>query len=158
LRADSVSCFKVPNPVSGNVFVEDENGMKVDSLASGGSISIAGGSQFYYVFWNGDVQKNSSLHGCGSVDYSFSVPGKLKVFSYSNLQIMNSSYYSDYASLKKDLKSDRDFAIIIFDGSRNRIFEMTGNIPRVQIISTEYPMELLKDNELIKGAIRIQTW
>jgi len=132
----------------------------VDSRSDGNSLTISGGRGFYYIYDHGDRMENASLNGCRAANYSSSVEGKEKAYSYKKLDELNVSYHSDYGSLKSRLKvpGERNFAIIVFDESRNILFDMSREIPRTEVVASEYPIEILRDNEMMKGALRILEW
>ncbi len=159
VASDSGPCFIIKNPLNGTAFVEDSNGIKVKSKMDGNSIEIEGGKMFYRII-NGDIIENSSLGGCREGNYSLSVMGTEKAYSYWRLSDMNRTYYSNYNSLKSVLRVPvaRNFALTIFDSSRGKMFEMQRTIPRTQMVSSEYPIEILKDNQILKGALRILQW
>ena len=81
------------------------------------------------------------------------------IYSYDRLRDMNKSYYSNYTNLKRQLVSEHDFMILIYDYDKKQNFiNMTKTTPVTSIITQEYPIELLKDGEKIKATMRIYVW
>lgn len=159
ISSEGSACFSVQNVFGQYPFVMDEDGNKVGSMMEGGNLYIEGGRKFYYVY-SGDSPEHYNLSGCRDRNYSTSVMGAEKTYSYKKLAEMNTTYHSNYASLKSELKipSSRDFTLTLFDDSMEKIVDMSGSIPKRQIVSLEYPVEILKDNEMIKGTMRILSY
>lgn len=157
----SGDCFVIKNLFYGNVFVLDENGNKINAERMGEDVMIEGGKNFYYIYDNAEDSKSKSLESCKTPEkYSWSVKSNELVFSFDKMKKMNESYYAEYNSLKNLLKipAGKSFAIMVYDSSRKKIFDMTRTIPKTETISLEYPIEMLKENSIQKGAIRIIEW
>jgi len=164
-------CFQIENPSGSNIFVTDKDWRNVDFTISGENLLIKNtNSKFYYIYSSNFAGKQATppLADClpltKDVSYSLSLARDEKMHSYRRFEEMNSSYYRDYAQLKKELNHPpgSDFAAIVFDQNGNELFSMTRFMPNVNIMSKEYPIDILDDRTpsigIIKGYIRILSW
>lgn len=163
----NAACFGIKNPFKGNIFVLDENDGKVEfNRTDGDNLLIKGGKKFYYIINGSDSEINGTLAtgNCimlTSQNYTKSVSRTDGIYSFKKLQETNSSYYSDYNSLKNQLRFpvSRDFAILVYnEASNERYFDMARKAIQVAVTVQQFPIEMLKGQERMKATMRLSTW
>ena len=174
----SIECpFNLSYVLSGDkrnyIFVKDEQNKDVafNLIEQGDLINItitvpSDLSSRMYTLYFSDDEFSSSMLGSSSCpssgQYNFSTPRLKKLYSYSKLKDINTSYYSNggYDGLKKrfNFPESNDFAIYV-----RYYFEMSGIKPEKGIVKArEIPIEVLKEEgnqkQIIKTYLNIQVW
>ena len=111
------------------------------------------------------IKNNQGTSPCQKVDpsqYTFSVERTERIYSYSKLISLNSSYQNadGYTGLKQkiDFPITSDFSIVIESKELN--LSMTRKVPgNVQIRVRQYPIEILTSNaDKIKAVMTLSVW
>ncbi|MEM2956555.1 MAG: hypothetical protein QW041_03230 [Candidatus Pacearchaeota archaeon] len=168
LDNENADCFQIASPISGNIFLTDENEKVVEFKKSGENLVIKKRGKFYYVK-KGINGENPSLICSKTIQlvkdasYSLSVKRSEMMYLYENLRILNNSYYSNYNGLKQEIGFPviSDFSIIVFDSRRNEIINMKKPLPKVNVLAKEFPIEILSSEDgikTIKGYMRLMVW
>ena len=165
-----IGCFQIEKEFGNNFFITDKDRKNVNFKIEGNKITIENKGKFYYINKGISVpgaytclnpqtlQKGEKKLGNA---YSLSVPRTETMYYSKYLAEINKSYYNNYSGLRQDLKfpESSDFAIVVFDESKNKMFEMTKPLPRTNILSKEFPVEILSENGvIIKGYMRLLVW
>jgi len=166
--APSAGCFQIECPFvdcsADHVFVKDKNGNSIGyDILPNGNLSIKG--DFYYLY-HSDKSVSLSGSGCaGALTTSpiFSVPKLQTLYLYSELKTLNSTYYSDYESIKTQFRfpSASDFAINIRYEDDTPMFIMSTTKPKgIAVKARDMPVSILNGDtkEIIKGKMNIQVW
>ena len=161
-------CFSLEDEAPLNsVFITDHNGNEVAFQNGTKNVNYTG-EKFYYIN-NASItgKQTPPLTGCIplkiNLNYSLSVERTYNVYYNRSLASMKELYYSNYLQLKNDLKfpTGSDFAVIVFDSNQNKIISMEKTTPRVNVMSKEFPIEILSDDsgiKIIKGYMRLLVW
>ncbi len=175
-------CFRIVNPYTpapneNKTFIALGDGTLVGSKMSVRypgylNINYTDHSKFYYIYLGYNrtepftVNENGN-NGCTPLDipnvnFSFSSPRSVEYYDHSRIRLLNKSYFETYETAKNSLHypSNSDFSVIIFNSSHGEVYNMRRNIPRVNVLSKEFPIEIF-DNATLqtsKGYIRILTW
>lgn len=161
-------CFKINNiyPSTDPIFITDSNGNTAQFKKDGGSLIVKTSGKFYYLHkgieGSSAITCASTINLVEDVSYSWSVGTKSTLYysqSFANLKLI---YDSNYAALKTAFRipSTSDFSVIVMDENGAEIFTMTRNIPKVNVLSREFPIEILSSNpvKINKGYLRILVW
>jgi len=167
---DGVGCFQINNSFSETdpIFITDEKGNKANfKKSSDNQLTVEKLSKFYYAH-KGINGTNPSYNCIPKIlvkekEYSWSVPIKYTIYYNRSLAKLKEAYDSDYNSLKQNFKlpASAEFSIVVSDSERNEIIKMTKTMPRVNIISREFPIEILSDEsgiKIMKGYLRLIIW
>jgi hypothetical protein len=157
-------CFSIQDSLEGK-FITDNKGNEV--LSNQQYKINNSGEKFYYINSAGIAGKYATLDSCTSlvkgIGYSLSVERTEKIYYNKSLASMKELYESNYSKLKQDLKfpASSDFSIIVFNSSQDKMISMEKTAPRVNVLSKEFPVEILSDNngiKIIKGYMRLLIW
>ena len=157
-------CFSIGENLAGK-FITDSKGNEV--FLNQSNINNTR-EKFYYINSAGIAGKSAPLAGCAPLvkgtNYSLSVERTENVYYNKSLAKMKELYDSDYNQLKQVLKfpESSDFSIIVLDSNQNPIISMTKATPRVNVLSKEFPVEIISDDEngikIINGYMRLLVW
>jgi hypothetical protein len=161
------SCFFVELPNEIFVYaltdsvVTNISGVEIDSeIRNGEDLNIDDTNEvFYKVSISPDFSSNFSGTCDNITDYELGSVIERRVVSYSSLENMNSSYYSEgYNDLKASLRISGifDFAIV----SDNLPLNMERGIPNsLEVVAKEYIMEVLYTNgTIINTKFTLKVW
>lgn len=160
----SSSCFDIPlnenleNANQNNVTVYYDNS-QVNFDITGGSLSILGMSGIYRIYLFNFAVPSSSFSGtCDTADYNYTIPTTGKIFSYDSLDGMNSTYYSDYNSLRN--MYGRDFNLIISNVNGPVLFEMKRTKPVNSEVFARDMMIKVYENKtgIINAVAHVEVW
>jgi len=168
LELKNASCFELSgeNPLI-DVFITDNSGKEIAFQSNTGNVEYTH-EKFYYINKAAGMSgKQATLEGCVPLtinkDYSTSIIRTEKIYYNQSLAELENAYKNNYASLKANLKipANSDFSIIIFDSNQKEIISMTKPLPQMNIISKEFPIEILSDGNgimITKGFMRLLAW
>jgi len=177
---EGADCFVIPNPfgAGANLSVTDEFSNNVAFQKSGDNLLIRtiASEKFYNInnYSNSDIDAKSANLACAKTyalvkdatrgDYNMSIPRTEQVYYLGSLLEMNKTYYAEYSALKGALKmpSASDFSVIVLNASMDEIVSMKKTFPKANILSKEFPVEILSINngaiKIIKGYLRLLVW
>jgi hypothetical protein len=158
-------CFSIDENLAGK-FITDSKGNEISSNQQK-NITYSG-EKFYYINSAGIAGNYTPLNaGCVKLSkgagYSLSVERAEKIYYNKSLANMKILYDNNYSRLKSDLKfpAGSDFSIIVLDSNQQEIISMKKTAPRVNVLSKEFPAEILSDEngiKIIKGYVRLLVW
>jgi len=168
LKSESTGCFKLSDEILSKVFITDNSGKEIAFQSGTGNIENTH-EKFYYINKAAGITGKQLPTGaeCALLtrnkDYSTSVVRTKKIYYNQSLAELANAYKNNYAELKANLKipTNSDFSIIIFDSNQKEIISMTRPLPQMNIISKEFPIEILSDGNgiiITKGFIRLLAW
>jgi len=169
LEQKNAACFKLSGESLTDVFITDNSGNEIAFQSGTGNVEYTH-EKFYYINKAAGItgkQKNLAESNCVPLtrnkDYSTSIVRTKKVYYNTSLEELKNAYSSNYAGLKANLKipANSDFSIIIFDSNQKEIISMAKPLPQMNIISKEFPIEILSDGNGItisKGFMRLLVW
>ena len=158
------SCFQINNTFGENIFVTDKDDRKVSFGISGNNLLVNNTGKFYYIN-KGISGAQSTLTDCLPLSkgngYSLSVPRTERFYYNKSLIALKNIYDTNYSKLKQNFKfpAVSDFSVIILNSSHSEIIAMTKPLPKMNILTKEFPIEILNDNgDITKGYIRLLAW
>jgi hypothetical protein len=170
LELKNAACFELSdeNPLI-DAFITDNSGKEVAFQSNTKYVEYTH-EKFYYINNASGItgkQKNLAESGCVQLtrnkNYSRSIVRTRKIYYNQSLEELGNAYSSNYAGLKANLKipASSDFSIIIFDSNQKEIISMTRPLPQMNILSKEFPIEILSDGNgitITKGYMRLLAW
>ncbi len=164
-------CFQIECPFANcsndHVFVKDENGNNCGFSYNSGTknLSISGAGNFFYLYYSDKTVSHLGPISCTFTPQSpaFSIPRLQTLYLYSELERLNSTYYSNYEELQNNFRFPKasDFSVSIYGEYGSLIFAMSVTKPKgVTVKARDMPITILKDDnkEIIKGRMNIQVW
>jgi len=148
---------------SGNLVysqVVDSSDMKIDN---------SGGETVYRLYFSDYFNSyTKQLDNCDSLlsnfalkEYSFGLSSKKKTILYEKISELNKSYTENYKLLKKSLGVDNEFDFIVYNESRDILFDVTSNnkIKGTTVLSREIPITVMNNKtQQIKIIFNIRVW
>ena len=164
INAITGSCFII-NENLDKAFITDSSGNEISFNKTTKSINYTG--KFYYINKANITGKQATFSGCitlkKDLNYSLSVPRTERIYYNKSFSDLEEMYNASYENLKNSFKipASSDFAIIVLDSEQKEIIRMAKPIPNINVLSKEFPIEILSNEsgiKISKGYLRLLVW
>lgn len=162
-------CFSASYPLDENVIVTDSEGVVVDAVMNSGRIYIRSSGTFFYVYSSDEFVENSfdtgsckALESDPVIGYDFGLVRESEALSYSELEALNSSYYSDYPGLKSEIgiPDNENFGFSVREMNGNYIIRAARDKhARAETLARDVPIQMFYNNGTsVFLMLNIQEW
>lgn len=172
IKEPALGCFSFkPEVTIEKVVVFGEGGNEQKNAKSeDGKITVEGGDKFYYIYSSSNLSEKGftgaeDSEDCETLnlgDYELGLIRRYDVLSYSKLEKLNKSYYTEYSNLhdKFSMPKRDEFGFVLREVNGIEIMSMTKRRPmKTEVLSRESPIQIVyKDGSLKYALLNVQIW